>query len=98
LRVHGRIDAVSAPTLLERCALVQHRGQSLVLNLSGVTFLGSSGVGALLMLAEQFKEQGGAVHFAAPSEAVLSVIRLLNLGPYLPFHDSEAAAASAITA
>lgn len=86
LHVQGRLDASTAPVLLERCAQVQAQGEDLVLDLSGITFLGSSGVGAMLVLVEQFEEQAGKVHFADLSEAVRSVVDLLDLGQHLPLH------------
>lgn len=89
LRVLGRLDAETAPVLLERCGAVQASGQNLVLDLAGVTFLGSSGVGALLALVEQFQEQAGQVHFVALSEASRAVVDLLDLESYLPIHATE---------
>jgi anti-sigma B factor antagonist len=98
LRVAGRLDADTAPILLERCGAIQAQGRNLVLNLSGVTFLGSSGIGAMLALVEQFQEQAGAVHFVAPSATVRDVVELLDLGGYLPIDDSEEAALAALAA
>ena len=98
LRVVGRLDASTAPALLERCAPVQARGQNLVLNLSGVTFLGSSGVGALLVLVEQFQEQSGAVHLVDLSQPAKTVVELLDLARYLPIHRSEAEAVAKLAA
>lgn len=98
LRVRGRLDAATAPELLKRCAEIQSNGQNLVLNLSEVTFLGSSGVGALLVLVEQFQEQAGAVHFAALSHTAKDVIDLLDLGQYLPIHATEVEALAALEA
>jgi len=79
LRLKGRLDVKTAPLLLQRVADVQANGQNLVLNLSEVTFMGSSGIGALLVLVEQFQEQAGTVRLVALSPAVHSVVRLLNL-------------------
>jgi anti-anti-sigma factor len=90
-------DTVS-PDLLKRCTEIQSNGQNLVLNLSEVTFMGSSGVGALLVLVEQFQEQAGAVHFAALSHNAQDVIDLLDLGQYLPIHATEAEAFAALEA
>jgi len=98
LRVRGRLDADTAPLLLQRCGEVQARGQNLVLNLSEVTFLGSTGVGALLALVEQFQEQAGTVHFAALSTEAQTVIDLLDLDSYLSIHASEAQAFTAMAA
>jgi len=98
LRVRGRLDAGTAPALLQRCSQVQANGQNLVLNLSGVSFLGSSGVGAMLVLVEQFQEQAGAVHFAALSESARSVVDLLDLGDYLTIHPTEDEAVASLAA
>lgn len=98
LRVRGRLDAGTAPMLLERCAQVQANGQNLVLNLSEVSFLGSSGIGAMLVLVEQFQEQAGSVRFAALSDAAASVVELLDLGQYLTMHATEDEAVAALAA
>ena len=89
LRVKGRLDVKTAPMLLKQAGDVQTNGQDLVLNLAEVTFMGSSGVGALLVIAEQFLEQAGRVRFAAPSPAVMNVIKLLNLDRFLQIDGSE---------
>src|SRR5690349_16390190 len=89
LRVRGRLDASTAPQLLQRCGQVQTEGRNLVLNLSGISFLGSSGVGAMLVLVEQFEEQAGAIRFAALSETARDVVDLLDLRQYLKIHASE---------
>jgi anti-sigma B factor antagonist len=90
VRLRGVLDIRTAPEFLQRVAAIQGRGQNLVLNLSEVTFIGSSGIGALLAIAEQFREQSGQVRFAAPSQAVMYVIKVLNLGEFLMVDDSEA--------
>ena len=59
LRVSGRIDAQSAAALLEECHAARSAGRNLVLNLEGVTFIASSGIGVLLALVEQFDEAAG---------------------------------------
>jgi len=98
LRLRGRLDAGTAPTLLERCAQVQAQGQNLVLNLEAISFLGSSGIGAMLVLVEQFQEQAGVVRFAALSEPARAVVELLDLGQYLTIHATEEEALAAIDA
>ena len=89
LRVKGRLDVKTSPLLLQRVAEIQANGQNLVLNLSEVTFMGSSGIGALLVLVEQFQEQGGSVRFASLSPAVDSVVKLLNLDRFLSIDPTE---------
>jgi len=89
LRVKGRLDVKTSPLLLQRVSEIQARGQNLVLNLAEVSFIGSSGIGALLVLVEQFTEQAGMVRLASPSPAVMSVIQLLNLDRFLAIDPTE---------
>jgi anti-sigma B factor antagonist len=89
LRVRGRIDTKSASQLLHRCGAVRNAGQDLMLNLSEVTFVASSGIGALLALTENFQVHGSRVRFVALSTAVESVIKLLNLDQFLTIDPTE---------
>lgn len=93
LRLAGRLEARAAQELLRRCREMRQSGRTrLLLNLSEVTFVASSGVGTLLALTEEFKESGGCVQIAAPSEAVTSVVDLLNLTEFLALFENEAKA------
>jgi anti-anti-sigma factor len=89
LRLTGRIDARSASHLIEECRDTLLAERHLILNLAGVTFLSSSGIGTLLVLSERFEEIGKSVRFASASELVRSSIELLSLESFLKFHDSE---------
>jgi len=95
LRVKGRLDGETSPLLLQRCARIQSGGQAMVLNLSGVTFLGSSGVGALLVLAEP-GENSPPVRFAALSETAQAVVELLDLTQFLMLEATEESAVAAL--
>jgi len=96
LRLHGSLDARTAPLLLEKSAEVQANGQNLVLNLAGVSFVGSSGIGALLILVEQFQEQSGKVRLAALSPAAEAVVKLLSLDELLAIDRTEDEALEAL--
>ncbi|MGE5177643.1 MAG: STAS domain-containing protein [Bacteroidota bacterium] len=98
LRVRGRLDARSAPSLLRAGSAVRDRAENLILDLSGVTFMASSGLGSLLSLTEEFRQRGLRVRLASPSPAVDSVIRLLNLHDFLAIDPSEEAALHALDA
>jgi anti-sigma B factor antagonist len=98
LHVIGRLDVKTAPELRSRGAEVAEEGRNLILNLSGVTFLGSSGLGALLSLHEEFQEQAGEVRIVDPSEAATSVMRLISLDQLLAIDPDEASALKAMQA
>jgi stage II sporulation protein AA (anti-sigma F factor antagonist) len=99
IRIEGRLDARSAQVLMEHCrGLVEKGHRHLLINLSGVSFVASSGIGTLLALTEGLKEKGGSLHLIEPSEAVRSVVKLLNLCQFLAINSSEDEALAAIGA
>jgi anti-anti-sigma factor len=98
VRVHGHLDARNAGTLLAQCRDVVREGKHLVLNLAGVSFISSSGIGALLALVEELQQTDYTVRLAEVSPAVDSVIRLLNLDQILSIDTTEQAAREALEA
>jgi anti-anti-sigma factor len=98
LRVRGRLDARSASALTADCAEVRRAGRHLVLNLSEVSFIASSGIGALLALVEEFRQAHLRVRLAAVSPPVDSIVRLLNLEQFLHLETSEEDATAALEA
>ena len=98
VRVRGPLDARGAPVVTRACAEVRARGRHLVLHLAGVTFVASSGVGALLALVEAVRHARSRVRLAEASPAILSVVRLLNLESFLSLCPSEAEAVEQLEA
>ena len=89
--ISGSLHGNNAEQLMQRCQALRSRGcQTLLLNLSQVSFIASSGVGTLLALAEEMKDSGRELHLIDPSETVLSVLQLLKLARYLSIASSEA--------
>ncbi len=98
LRPAGRLDAHNATILMQRCKAEAPDDGRLVLNLSAVPFIASSGIGALLALMEEMQQRGGGLRVAEASPAVDSVLRLLNLDQFLPMDASEADSVRALRA
>jgi anti-anti-sigma factor len=89
LRLRGRIEAPGAQQLRERCTELHESGCShLVLDLDGVTFVSSSGLGTFLLLTEEFRSAGGKLVLAAPRSGVTQVLELLNLDQFLEISPS----------
>ena len=68
VRVAGRLEARAAQELRRRCSDLRDSGRTKILiNLSGISFVASSGIGTLLALTEESKESGIVVDgWAAP--------------------------------
>ena len=98
VRVKGRLDAKTAPLLVDQCMAVRSPGGHLVLTMSDVTFLSSSGVGAIMVLTERVKGDGGLLRLASPSSAVRAPLELLNLHRFLAIDESEDDAITALGA
>ncbi len=78
--VTGELDASTASTLRDSLLGLLNRGvTSLVVDLRGVTFVDSTGVGSLLRIHHRQGLLGGSVHFVADQPAVLRVLDLMQL-------------------
>jgi anti-sigma B factor antagonist len=92
VEVKGEIDVCSAPHLRDRLLALLNRGaDSLVVDLRGVTFIDSTGVGSLLRIYHRQSLLGGSVHFVADQPQVLKVLDLMQLSRRLHVSSSIAA-------
>ena len=87
LRLDGRLNLVSAPTLRSSIDSVVAHGQThLVVDLSEVGFIDSSGLGALVAGLKLARQAGGDLRIAGAGEQVTTVLRLTNLDRLLRPH------------
>lgn len=89
LRLTGRLDLVSAAAL--RSAVEQATGAGrthVVVDLSGVEFMDSSGVGALVAGLKRARQSGGELRIACPGEQVAMVLELTNINRILRPYES----------
>lgn len=97
LRLSGRLDADGAMILRDTAMKLKNEGNTqLIVNLSGLEFVASSGLGTLLLLTEEFTDVGGNIVFVAPTSDVLQVINLLNIDQFLTLVDCEEDARQAV--
>ena len=77
VRVEGEIDLESAGELSEAAvAAIQEIGPSLVLDLSGVTFMDSTGLKVLLAVHKRAELAGGRLVLAGPTRSVNRVVSI----------------------
>lgn len=78
--VTGELDVATAPVLRDSVLGLLNRGvESLVLDLRGVTFIDSTGVGSLLRIHHRQGLLGGSVHFVVDQPSVLKVLDVMQL-------------------
>ena len=92
----GRLNMVSAPALRGIVDTAITGGRSrIVVDLSGVDFMDSSGLGALIGCLKTARAAGGDLRITAPTKQVAMVLKLSNLDRVLPTYDLAAKAYSA---
>jgi len=93
LRVDGRLNMVSAASLKSAIDDAVNAGKSrVVVDLSAVSFMDSSGLGALIGGLKKTRQASGDLRIAGVAQQVATVLRLTNLDRVLrPYADVEAA-------
>ena len=89
----GDIDIETAPALREQLAALSPTVRIVVVDLSAVEFLDSSGVGALVGAAAALREAGGSLRLACPPPRVQKVFRISRLAEVIPIYDDVGEAA-----
>ena len=105
VEVAGELDLHSAPQLRAELgrAIENNASPRIVVDLAGVTFLDSTGVGVLVGALKRAREAGGALHFCGAQTRVRRVFEITGLIGALPlfatrdeafaaFDESESAA------
>lgn len=98
--VIGELDLASAPRVRTAvAAAVADGGTRLVLDLGGVDFIDSTGLGVVLGAVRRVRSAGGSIRLVVREPAVLKVFELTGLDqvlPILPSVDEAVAPASAV--
>jgi anti-sigma B factor antagonist len=91
----GAIDVFTAPDLDEGLMAVLSRGATkLVLDLSGVTFLDSTGLGVLVKCLKQARGAGGWVRLVVQTEKIRKIFDITGLDAAMPLFDTVSGALS----
>jgi len=87
--VAGEVDMHTAPTLRERLVETVGEGHDgIVVDLEGVEFFDSTGLGVLIGAAERVEGQGGSFQVVCATPAVLRVFTVTGLIDRLHVHGS----------
>lgn len=91
ISVSGEIDVVTCGLLRNGLLRVVTDGnfRSLVVNLAGVTFIDSTGIGVLVGVWHRVRASDGSLALAMPSSQVQKVLDATGLTKVLPVHGLE---------
>ena len=84
LRVNGRLDSTTAQAAQDQFVSCIKCGEKhLVLDCSGLDYISSAGLRALLVAAKQLKPLGGRIVLCSPSDYVREIIELAGFDAFI---------------
>ena len=94
--VKGEIDVYTAPKLREKLIeLVSEGSYDVVVNLEGVDFLDSTGLGVLVGALKRVKAYDGSLSLICTQDKILKIFKITGLTKVFSIHASEAEATGA---
>jgi anti-sigma B factor antagonist len=83
----GRLDVAGAPTLKDAVSHAVKSGQPrLVIDMEGVSFVDSTGLGSVIAALKQVRSSKGDLRLAAPNQQVRVVLELTTLDRVFPYY------------
>lgn len=79
LQASGDLDVASADQLVSAASAVLGEGSALTLDLGGVTFMDSTGLGAVIKIRNHLVDRGGSLTLTAISPSVERVLVLVGM-------------------
>jgi anti-anti-sigma factor len=89
LSLRGELDMVSSPELSARLEELGRSGAAVRLDLTGVTFMDSTGVRALYTAAKDAEDGGGQLNIVPPTGEPWRVLEITGLHRILPFASDQ---------
>jgi anti-sigma B factor antagonist len=87
----GEIDLSTIPLLTEKLDDLISEGQvDLIIDMAGVDFIDSTGLGALVGARKKALAKEGSVHLACVQAKVLKIFKITQLTEIFPVHESVA--------
>jgi anti-sigma B factor antagonist len=88
LSPEGDLDMYNAPILVARLNELRRPGLQLVIRLSGVASVDSTGLAALLAMRERLDRDGGRLLLAEPGRRMLAVLRITHTESSFELYDT----------
>jgi anti-sigma B factor antagonist len=95
--VSGEVDVYSAPSLKDNITeLLESGTNTLIVDLSGVAFLDSTGLGALVEARAATSEAGGSLPVVCSQERILKLFTITGLDGVFTIHPTVGDAVAAL--
>lgn len=95
LDLTGEVDSYNSPKLRETMvSLIDAGNPDLIINMTGVDYIDSTGLGTLVGGLKRASEKNGAIRLICPNEQIYKVFNITGLVKVFSIFDNEAAALS----
>ncbi len=95
LDLTGEVDSYNSPKLREKMvALIDEGSLHLIVNMTGVDYIDSTGLGTLVGGLKRASEKDGSIGIICPNEQIYKVFSITGLVKVFPIFDNEQAALS----
>jgi len=95
--LQGRFDTTGAVVIELPFNKIVTEQRKIIVDLSAVNFLASYGIRVLLVGAKIVKSKGGNLVILCPDNNVAKVLKTAGMDALIPIHQTETAAAAALT-
>ena len=90
LDLNGEVDSYNSSKLRERRVTLIEGGQKeLIINMSGVDYIDSTGLGTLVAGLKRASEQGGSIRIICPNDQIFKVFSITGLVKVFPIFNNE---------
>lgn len=86
LSVGGEVDVYSAPAFRDKISDLLEADPMLVIDLGGLSFIDSTGLGVLVAGRNKSLERGGVIAFVCTQDRVLKLLRITGLDSVFDIH------------
>ena len=92
IAVRGEVDLHTAPKFESAIERAARTNRTVVVDMSGVAFMDSTALSALVRSKDSLQKQGTSLRFAAPSQAVERIFSVTGFRDYFEIFPSREAA------
>jgi anti-sigma B factor antagonist len=89
IALQGELDLYSTPRLLAELEALVPDGPEIVLDLTGVTFIDSTALGAILLGARKLRQAGGGIAIVSPGATTTKLLSMVGIDRVVPVFDTN---------
>ena len=89
VEVRGEIDLSTVPVFKDALTAATETGTHVIINMTDVSYMDSSGFGTLLSAKKQLRSSGGSIHLVGCNDVIARMLHITRLNTIFSLHASE---------